>query len=443
MTVATQTVGRVQTNSDEGVERFVTDTRPLLDAKDGITSRMMSPMDCIKYLGDQGSGRFDLLVDGTDSLGLVQDPKSESGISIAPNVGDISGQSENGAAFANAINTHGTAHVTKAALNQMCSLLGVSGGWKRYEKMQNPIGNFMRDMRMMFGSSDGEASFVARTNSKGNTYIVESFLSPKVDRTDSTVIVGAAMEAVIEQWGDSLRGVEVINHNAGGGSKFRLLFGDPVLNEQETDGYKKLFPMLDLTLSDSRRFHPSAALGLWRMWCLNGCSTKDWDLASWKGSASTSGGDMISGIQGLVNIAFPLAGAVAGGLAELQNRELGMKAQDIVSMIHGRNLIGNALREDLEHCIEQGGGDGKGVHTEWDFFNTWTHSAKMAGTLASRGSNENKALLYGLADGSFTGVAQSGFNRDHFRQKMADLYANNVGDPRSTGLNARKALEVA
>jgi len=440
MTVVTQTNGRIQTDNEGGIERFVTQERKGLDAKDGITSRMFSPTDCIAHLQAAGSGRFDLLVDGSNSLNIISDSKSESGLSIAPQVGDISGQSENGAAFANAINTNGSAHISKAALNQLCSLLGVNGGWKRYEKMNTPVANFMRDMNQMFGTSNGESSFVARTNSRGKDYVVESFLAPNVDRTDSTVIVGAAMQAVIEQWGDSLRGVEVINHNAGGGSKFRLLFGDAVLDEKETDGYKKLFPMLDLTLSDSRRFHPSAALGLWRMWCLNGCSTKDWDLASWKGNATSSGADMISGIQGLVNVAFPVAGAIAGGLTNLQHQELGMKPQDIVSMIAGRNLIGNSFRDDLIHCIENGGGDGKGVNTEWDMFNTFTHGAKMAGSLASRGSNENKGLLYALADGGFTGVAQSGFNRDQFKSKMADMYESNVGDPKTTGLGAKKAL---
>jgi len=427
-------------SDDHGVERFVGDNRPLTSS-DAMVSRMMNPTVALNKLADEGSGRFDLLVDSAKDINFVHDPSSETGVSIAPNLGDLADESENGGRFNAAISRRGSVPVSTAAMNQICTLLGVKGGWKRYEKMSGPVSNFLRDMNAMFGTSTGEASFVARTNSKGDSYEVEAFFAPDTDRTDPTVVVGGAMRSIIERFGDNIRGVELLRHSAGGGDSYRILFGDPVMQEGTADPTKRLYTMLDITMSHSRRFNPSASLGLWRLWCLNGCTTRDWDLASFKGDSTTTGDQLIGAIEGLVDIAFPLASAIGSRLQALETTPLEMRAKDVISGIHGRGLIGNALRDSLERSMEFGGGDGK-YDTEWDMFNLFTDVAKGSGTLHSRASNENKALQFGMADGSFSGVAAHGFNRSQFKDSMDELYRSNVGDPKTTGLNGHRALSA-
>ena len=119
------TYAEVPHETIDGVERFLTDDRPR-EVTDNVTRRMMAPADCLNRLTRIAESREDLLVEGTDGLGLQIDPNSDSLFAIAPDID---------AGLGLHVREHGPIPLSKRAVNQAASLMGCKGGYNRYKEM--------------------------------------------------------------------------------------------------------------------------------------------------------------------------------------------------------------------------------------------------------------------------------------------------------------------
>jgi len=411
----------VQT-TEEGsalVERFASDERGFNhDTEDKVVSRMRSPVDALNQLRREGTGRFDLAVDDANILGI--EATDDGTVSIAPTM-KLADESESGASLAGDLNKRGFIPVDEGAVNQLCSLMGISGGWKTYQKRARPAQSFMRDVRDTFGGKTGETKFVVRTTGDGfGNHRVEAFFDSKAERPDSGRVVGGIFRAILEKYGDVIRGVEMVRQVNTGVGSMRILFGDPVLRERTSDPMKRIYPMMDLLMSDRGNVTPEASLGLWRLWCLNGCTSKDFALARLRMDSDGGMDAFIEGAGRLVQAAIPFAHSIATRLDGLQDRPLELSAKDTINLIEARGHISGGFAEDLHRYAEQGReGD---VETEWGMFNLFTDAARMRGSVASRRGAENKGLQFALADGGFSGVADRGFNRSQFSRQMKGIW---------------------
>tara|TARA_B100000614_G_scaffold262489_2_gene296293 strand:- start:35809 stop:37104 length:1296 start_codon:yes stop_codon:yes gene_type:complete len=401
------------------VERFVSDERGFnSDTEDKVVSRMRSPTDALMQLRREGTGRFDLAVDDANLLNL--EASDDGTITMAPTM-RLADTSASGASLAADLDKRGFIPVDPSAVNQLCSLMGIAGGWKTYQKRSRPAQSFMRDVRDTFGGKSGATKFVVRTTGDGfGNHRVEAFFDANAERPDSGRVVGGIFRAILEKYGDVIRGVEMIRQVNTGVGSMRILFGDPVLRERTSDPMKRIYPMMDLFMSDRGNVTPEASLGLWRLWCLNGCTSKDFALARLRMDSEGGMDAFIEGAGKLVNAAIPFAHAIATRLDGLQDRPLAKSAKDTIDLIEARGHISKGFAEDLDRYRTMGR-EGE-VETEWGMFNLFTDAARMRGSVASRRGVENKGLQFALADGGFSGVADSGFNRSQFARQMKGIW---------------------
>lgn len=395
-------------------ERFITDERPM-DVTDNVTRRMMSPKDCIDKLVAKADSRQDLLVEGTRGLNLVADANSDSLFSIRPemNIG-----------IGDWCKRHGPIPLSGRAVNQLCSLMGVKGGYKRYTKM-GPAGpqHFLADFQSMFRFKRvDDPNLIFRTIHKGTGMEVEGIMPDNIDRTDSQRFVSTAMQGIMERFGDCIRGVEVFDSYSQGGMEFRILFGNPIMQELEMEPTKRLYTMLNISTSDTRVFAPRASLGVWRMWCANGCTRQQFDAASFRMNKSSTFEQMEASLDSMASIAFPYAGLIAHSLQALQTRQIGggeKTAYDVLGMLRDRGEINDDFYERC-HDLGKGAYADDELNTEWDMWNLWTDAAKGLGSMSTRRNAEDKALTLALSDGGFSGVAERGFNRKSFESEMSE-----------------------
>lgn len=395
-------------------ERFVTDERPT-DVTDNVTRRMMSPKDCLDKLVARASSRQDLLVEGTKGLNLTADANSNTLFSIKPEV--------NGG-LGDWCKRHGSIPLSPRAVNQLCSLMGVKGGYKRYTKMgSNGPRHFLADFESMFRFKRmDDPNLIFRTIHRGTGMEVEGILPDNIDRTDSQLFVSTAMKGIMERFGDCIRGVEVFDSMSQGGMEFRILFGNPIMQELEMEPTKRLYTMLNISTSDTRTFSPRASLGVWRMWCANGCTRQQFDMASFRMNRSSTFEQMSASLDSMASIAFPYAGLIGHSLQSLQTRQIGngdRTAYDVLGMLRDRGEINDDFY-DRCHDLGKGAYADDELKTEWDMFNLWTDAAKGLGSMSTRRNAEDKALTLAMSDGGFSGVAERGFNRKQFESDMSE-----------------------
>lgn len=398
------------------VERFETDTRESL-ASDNVTRRMMSPNDCLSSLIRKADSRQDLLAEGAGGVGLQIDPHSLSGFSIEPR---HEGEQEGLAAYCQ---QHGPIPLTEKARGQLASLMGAKGGFKRYTEMGDNGSNlFVADFNSMFNRKRADKfNLVFRTILSDNGRVVEGVMKDNVDRTDSVRFVAHAMQSIINRYSDCIRGVEVFNSSSQGGMEFRILFGNPFMRESETQVTKRMYAMLRLSTSDIRAFAPSASLGVWRMWCSNGCTEQLFDGASFRMNQSHGFEDMAASLDSMASIAFPYAGLIGHSLSRLQHENLGgsnnLSMQNFFGILRDRGHMGEAFYEVCHDAVDDYPRDEQ--HSEWDAFNVMTDAAKRLGSMAARRNAESKALQYAMYEGGLTAVADHGFNQAAFERDLA------------------------
>jgi hypothetical protein len=398
----------------DGVERFITDDRPV-DVTDNVTRRMMAPHDCLDRLNRIASGRQDLLVEGTAGLNLTIDPNSESLFSIAPDIDEGLGLE---------VQQNGPIPLSKRAVNQAASLMGCKGGWKRYSEMgENGPRHFIADFHSFFRNRRQDAfNLVMRTIDTGTHREVEGIMRDDIDRTDTNRFVAEAMRSVMERYGNCIRGVEVFESYSQGGMEFRMLFGNPVMRELESEPTKRIYTMLNLSTSDTRAFMPRMSLGLWRMWCTNGCTSQMFEDTAFRMTNSSTFDEAAAALDSMASIAFPYAGLLATSLQELQRRPIGgdsdMSAFDVLGRMRDAGDLNEAFYDRCHDLGKNAYGDDE-LETEWDVFNLMTDAAKGLGSMSARRNAEDKALSFAMYDGGLTGVAQHGFNRGQFERDMA------------------------
>jgi hypothetical protein len=414
------TYAEVPTMIEDGQERFVTDDRPI-DVTDNMTRRMMHPRDCLNRLNRIASSRQDLLVEGTAGLNLQPDPMSPSLFSIAPDIDDGLGLH---------VRQHGPIPLSERAVNQIATLMDAKGGYSRYRKMgDNGPRHFLADFASFFRARrQDDFNLVFRTNDHGTGRFVEGVMPDDIDRTDSNRFVAAAMRSIIERFGNIIRGVEVLESHSQGGMDLRILFGNPVLQESERQPTKRLYTMLNLSTSDVRAFMPRASLGVWRMWCANGCSHQNFSFGSFQMRKSTSFVEVERSLDSMASVAFPFAGLIATSLQHLQHRPIGggeRSAFDVLGMLRDRGDMNEAFYERCHDLGKNAYADDE-LNTEWDVFNLMTDAAKGLGSMAARRNAEDKALTFALYDGGISGIAERGFNRVEFEKSLSARAAEYV-----------------
>tara|TARA_B100001778_G_scaffold334952_3_gene349548 strand:- start:2067 stop:3359 length:1293 start_codon:yes stop_codon:yes gene_type:complete len=407
------TYAEIPTIMEGDQERFVTDDRPV-DVTDNVTRRMMHPTDCLNRLNRIANGRQDLLVEGGEHLGLQIDPSSDSLFSIAPDID---------AGLGLHVREHGPIPMSNRAVNQLAGLMDAKGGYSRYQKMgEHGPRHFLADFASFFRARrSDDFNLMFRTNDSGTGRIVEGVMRDDIDRTDSNIFVANAMRAIMERFGDIIRGVEMFESNSQGGMEFRILFGNPIMIESEREPTKRLYTMLNLSTSDVRAFMPRASIGVWRMWCANGCTDQDFAFGSFQMRRSTTFEDVKASLDSMASIAFPFAGLIATSLQALQHRQIGdgeKSAFDVLGIIRDRGDINEEFYERCHDLGKNAYGDDE-LATEWDVFNLMTDAAKGLGSMAARRNAEDKALTFAMYDGGITGVADHGFNRTAFETSMA------------------------
>lgn len=409
----------IPTVIENGQERFVTDERER-EVTDNVVRRMMHPRDCIERLNRVASSRHDLLVDrGIAGLNLTVDPNSGSMFSIAPDID---------AGLGNYVRQRGPIPLTEKAVNQIAGLMGVKGGYSRYQKMGlNGSRHFLADFASFFRHRrDDDFNLIFRTKDIGTGRIVEGVMRDDIDRTDSNIFVASAMKGLIERHGDIIRGVEVFESESQGGMEFRILFGNPVMRESERQPTKRLYPMLNISTSDIRAFMPRASLGVWRMWCANGCTTQQFESVAFKMNSSSNFNQARQSLEGMASIAFPYAALIAFSLQNLQQRRIVDN-----SAIHtlGRLRDNGAISEEFYSRCHDFGQDAYApneLETEWDLFNLMTDAAKGLGSMAARRNAEEKALTFAMHSGGFAAVAENGYNKNVFEREMAQRISEHV-----------------
>ena len=409
------TYAETPTEIVNGVERFVTDSRPV-DVTDNVTRRMMTPSDCIDRLTRIASGRQDLLVEGTDGLNLQIDPNSESLFSIAPDIDEGLGLEAR---------RNGPIPLSKRAVNQAAGLMGCKGGWKRYANMgENGPRHFIADFHSYFRNRrEDDFNLIMRTIDTGIRREVEGIMRDDIDRTDSNRFVAEAMRSIMERYGDCIRGVEVFESPTQGGMEFRMLFGNPIMRELEPEPTKRIYTMLNLSTSDTRAFMPRMSLGLWRMWCTNGFTSQMFEETAFRMTNSSTFREAEAALDSMASIAFPYAGLLATSLQESQRRRIGgdsnRSAFDILGMMRDAGDLNEAFYDRCHDLGKNAYGDNE-LETEWDVFNLMTDAAKGLGSMSARRNAEDKALSFTMYDGGITGVADHGFSRGRFETSMAE-----------------------
>jgi hypothetical protein len=405
----------------DGVEQFLTDDRPV-EVTDNVTRRMMNPGDCMDRLNRLHASREDLLVEGTDGLNLQIDPGSESLFSIAPDIDDGLGLH---------VRQHGAIPLSKRAVNQVAGLMDVKGGYKRYQKMgdQGPR-HFLADFASFFRNRrTDDYNLLFRTIDRGTGREVEGVMRDDIDRTDTNRFVAEAMRSVIERYGSIIRGVEVFESVSQGGMEFRMLFGNPFMREAEDEPTKRLYTMLNISTSDTRVFMPRMSLGVWRMWCANGCTTQMFSDTAFRMTNSSTFEDAQSALDQMASVAFPYAGLLGSSLQELQHRPIGgdsgMSAFDVLGVIRDAGDLNEAFYDRCHDLGKDAYADDELV-TEWDVFNLMTDAAKGLGSMSARRNAEDKALSFALYEGGITGVAERGFNKGRFERDMTSRIAEFV-----------------
>ena len=94
---------------------------------------------------------------------------------------------------------------------------------------------------------------------------------------------------------------------------------------------------------------------------------------------------------------------------------------NILGMIDAMDDL-KAAGEDFDEQDHKSNIGRRFEETEWGMFNLFTDAARMRGSVASRRGVENKSLQFALADGGFSGVADSGFNRSQFARQMKGIW---------------------
>lgn len=410
----------VPTMVEDGQERFITDDRPV-DVTDNVTRRMMHPRDCLDRLTRIAEGREDLLVEDNHSLNLHIDPSSDSLFSIAPDSDEDLGLY---------VKAHGPINMSRRAVNQLAGLMDAKGGYRRYEKMgENGPRHFLADFSSFFRSrSSGDSNLIFRTIDTGTSRVVEGVMPSDIDRTDSNIFVANAMKGIVERYGDIIRGVEVFDSNSQGGMEFRILFGNPIMVENEKDPTKRLYTMLNLSTSDVRAFMPRASVGVWRMWCANGCTSQNFGFGSFQMRRSTTFEEVQNSLDSMAGIAFPFAALISSSLQNLQHRQIGngeRSAFDVLGVIRDRGDLNEAFYERCHDLGKNAYADDE-LETEWDVFNLMTDAAKGLGSMAARRNAEDKALTFAMSEGGITGVAERGFNRAAFERDLSVRVAEHV-----------------
>lgn len=410
----------IPTVIEDGQERFVTDERPL-DVTDNMTRRMMHPQDCLDRLNRISSYRHDLLVEGNDGLNLQIDPHSESFFSIAPDID---------AGLGLHVREHGPIHLSRRAVNQVAGLMDAKGGYRRYEKMgeQGPR-HFLADFSSFFRARrTDDFGLVFRTIMHQGERVVEGVMRDDIDRTDSSLFVARAMQGIIERFGDVIRGVEMFESFTQGGQEFRILFGNPIMRECEEEPTKRLYTMLNLSVSDVRAFMPRASLGVWRMWCANGCSNQNFAFGSFQMRASSTFEEAQESLDNMAGVAFPFAGLIAVSLQSLQQRQIGngeYSAFDTLGRMRDKGCLNEAFYDRCHDLGKEAYAEDE-LETEWDLFNLMTDAAKGLGSMAARRNAEEKALTYAMHNGGFSGIAESGFSRVDFEKSLTERVREHV-----------------
>jgi hypothetical protein len=401
----------VRTSEENGQEVFLTDDRPI-NITDGVTRRMMHPRDCMAMLEKRKRDCEDLHFSSSFNLNLRIVEGGPTPFAIQPTVRE--GQ------IAEAIQKDGLIFISPKALNQMCSLMQVKGP-KRYERMVGD-GNkkLVQDFHEMFARiPEREPKLVARTNiERGSSRrVVEGFMRDNVDRTQSVSYLASVLQHIMEYYGNVIRGVETFESPTQGGSEFRILFGNPLLQEKEPNPLKRLYAMMRVSCSDIGEFKPSCSLGIFRMFCANGCTTQEFPHMNFRMGGKDNFSKFESSLDEMMSLAIPYGAFLALAIQESQHRMLPAGPIQVLDRLNGKGIIKESLHECASNRLDSVLEDGP-IETEWDFINWMTDSAKGLGSLAAKRNAESRALMLGVYEGGIGEIYERGFDRSAFESSV-------------------------
>jgi hypothetical protein len=344
-------------------------------------------------LQEECSLRHDITLRSAESLNLSFE---DGRYFIDPDPSRFSKTSEIGSWF----KKNGRMYLSDVALESACSLINRKRN--DFVNFSSPDARFINEFNDWFRSNRQKGlkvRTIVPSKDKEEQRFVDSFVDENYNALSRHDILVATINAITESYGDCIRGIENV-----GDSSFRLIFGNPVLEEDHVFE-NSVWLMLSFTIPENQLDRCFVSLSLWRMICLNGMVRRDCRFlnASWNHKGSEK--KFIENIGHLINKAGSFGRYMSGRLGGL----LTEKVNDPMRVTY--NLYDQKLLSDLTFGEVLRQVNTKKEMSCYDYMNAWTHAAKLEYSHKKRELSETNALMVAMQPGSFNKVSVDGIDK--------------------------------
>lgn len=382
----------------------------LAQASSNIASRFMPPDECLKSLRRKRDMSADYKVKSAKSLRLAWNPKGVRGdtraeFSIQPDGWkDPLPLTENGLRVA-------CKHQLKV-------------GYEWFRQFSNTQKKFIDDFNDAVDHKGAGVSF--RVAEYGARQEVIGMFPTKMNLIPEFDIIDSILPRLQEVHGNSM-GIHLIENEKCGEIEMRMVFGDPLLVEDDRNPNKKMYPMLALSSNDFGLKPTICGLGMFRLSCLNGQGRMDWtdNVAKWK-----PGNDypaFLKRVNRLIQFSPRFCSFSKELMERLFHAPLKLEAESILHLLDEKTLIRHDHAEMANMVL-----GASSVETEYDFLNLLTDSAKALGTIHNRKAGEQRALAIAQQPGAFSGTAIGGFDKLADRQMLKSMKKHQLAEIAAT-----------
>lgn len=302
----------------------------------------------------------------------------------------------------------------KTAIKSACMMMNTK--WSFYRQFPDPEQKFVKDFSTFMDHKGNGVVFCTGSARDGLNRRVESIVPSNFDRTSDAQILGAILYRLNQDFAKQVRGVQILQDGENGTFNYRILFGRSMMNEDPSDPTKSVLPMLSFVSSEIGLAESKIALGLYRIYCRNGMMRTDWEggIAKWKRRNGPN--EFIRKAGDVIGNVGHFATGIASTLGPRMNMPLVAPAVEMLMNFAQRSLIGFKHAEAARMASEY-----SPAHTEYDFLNILTDSAKHLSPISSRQLAESNALRLAMQPNGFSGVYSEGFNKDFSKDQHAIL----------------------
>jgi hypothetical protein len=380
----------------------------------GVLDRMMRPDHFLNLLHLEAKQRQDILVPDVSDLNMrfkKGESVYDSGFYISPDPKKLPKSSHLRSWF----EEHREMRIADLGYKSACQR--IERNPDVFGNFQDPAGRFLSEFFDYHRSSTGKG-LVVRTSTHGGDEkcrTVDAFAPADLNPISNFELMAATMQRLNEVYGDKIRGVQHLSGHTGDNVCYRVVFGDPIIQESNTrDPNKICFIMLSFMGTEHGLCNTEIDLGFWRMICLNGAMRRDLRFchATWKRFDSER--KFLTKIGNFIDMAGVYGDVMSRRIRSLEEMPLNKDSLRILDILLEQNLL-----DKRTHATAILASQEREPETAWDLLNILTDSAKSHGNLRRRSNVESRALAIAMQPESFNGVASIGFNKTSARSDLA------------------------